>query len=201
MAEIERRNGESTWQVCAWDLESNYFQVASVVVRHVRNTRSGSYALTDERDIYELGANQASRRLRKCILAVIPGDVVDRAMEQCEKTLLGQSGKPLADQIQDMVAGWEPLGVTPVMLERRLQHNLSATTPNELAALRRLWVGIRDGATSVEKEFPAEVVAAENPMKEAAKRLADKSKPAATVTPTVTADGKLFESAGNAAEM
>ena len=44
------------------------------------------YAITDDRDIYELEANMSARRIRACILQMIPGDVTDAAVAACRKT-------------------------------------------------------------------------------------------------------------------
>ena len=54
---------------------------------HVRYSKKGKQILTDPRDIYEVVANNGARRLRACILGVIPGDVIEAAMEQCSITL------------------------------------------------------------------------------------------------------------------
>lgn len=54
-------------------------------VRHWRDTKSGGYALKDSRDIYEKVANDGARRLRACILAVIPADVVETAVKEALK--------------------------------------------------------------------------------------------------------------------
>ncbi len=75
-----------------WDLESNTRQTKIFQVRHVRDTKSGPKSLRDARDIYELVANQGARRVRACILGVIPGDIVDEALDEVNKTLkLGDS--------------------------------------------------------------------------------------------------------------
>ena len=82
--ELDRSKGESTVMAYAWDLETNTRQSRVFSVKHQRDTKDGSYALTEERDIYETIANHAARRIRACILALIPGDVIDAAMHQCE---------------------------------------------------------------------------------------------------------------------
>ena len=85
--EIEQRNGESTCEAFAWDMETNVRVAKSFKVSHIRHTRKGDTILTDPRDIYEMVANQGARRVRACILGVIPGDVVEDAVKQCETTL------------------------------------------------------------------------------------------------------------------
>jgi len=47
--------------------------------------------LEDPRDIYELTANMGARRLRACVLGIVPGDVVESAVDQCERTLTAKA--------------------------------------------------------------------------------------------------------------
>ncbi|MDT1904179.1 hypothetical protein FPK34_26285, partial [Acinetobacter baumannii] len=77
---LSSENGESTVEAFAWDVETNTRQTKVFQVPHIRYTRNGSKKLTDPRDIYELVANNGARRLRACILGVIPGDVIDDAV-------------------------------------------------------------------------------------------------------------------------
>lgn len=95
--ELEQRNGESTVEAYAWDLETNTRQKKIFQVRHKRVTKAKpqGYDLTDPRDIYELVANQGARRLRACILGIIPGDIVESAVNQCEQTLKANPAKNL----------------------------------------------------------------------------------------------------------
>ena len=78
--ELEQRNGVSQVMAYAWDLETNARQTKMFSVPHIRHTRRGDYPLTDPRDIYEMVANQAARRVRACILGIVPGDVVEAAV-------------------------------------------------------------------------------------------------------------------------
>ena len=87
LRELSQAGGESTVQAYAWDVETNTRREITFQVPHIRHTRQGSKRLEDPREIYELVANQGSRRLRACILAVIPGDVTEAAVSQCELTM------------------------------------------------------------------------------------------------------------------
>ena len=89
LRELSRKDGVSEMEAYAWDLETNTKSAQRFTVRHVRDTRQGQKVLTDERDIYELTANQGGRRLRARILAVIPPDLVDAAVEECRRTMAG----------------------------------------------------------------------------------------------------------------
>lgn len=151
--ELSNKAGESSVMAYAWDLETNTRRQMVFNVPHVRTTRSGSTLLTDPRDIYELIANQGARRVRACILGVIPGDVQDLAVAECEKTLKDGSGKPLEDRIRDMVIAFKDQGVTQAMLEARLQHPVAACTSANVVALSKIFLSIRDGISKREDWF------------------------------------------------
>lgn len=154
IVELEQRDGESQVMAFAWDLETNTRQTKVFTVPHERHTRNGVKDLTDPRDIYELVANQGARRLRACILGVIPGDIIDAAVRECHKTITNQSGgEPLSDRVRSMVVAFADQGVTQDMIEARLGHNLDATSEHELAGLRRVYTSIRDGMGSREQFF------------------------------------------------
>ena len=69
--ELENKDGMSTMEAACFDLESNTRIFKVFQVKHERQTRKGTTRLEDSRDIYELLANNGSRRLRACILAMI----------------------------------------------------------------------------------------------------------------------------------
>lgn len=155
ITELEQRPGESTVMSYAWDLETNTRQAKVFTVRHERFTRRGSHALHDPRDIYELVANQGARRLRACILGVIPGDIIDSAVAECEKTLDGKNEEPLADRIRKMVSAFAEYSVTQAMIERNLGHSADAMTELELRRMRKIYRTLRDNMASVEDYFGA----------------------------------------------
>lgn len=145
IVELEQRPGESVVMAYAWDLETNTRNVKTFTVKHERSARGGVSKLTDPRDIYEMTANQGARRLRACILGVIPGDVVEEAVRACEKTLAGDTKEPLADRLRRVVAAFSEQGVTVAMLEARLGHVIGAAGEVELVALRKIYTSLRDG--------------------------------------------------------
>lgn len=151
--ELEQRNGESTVMAFAWDLETNTRQTKIFAVKHERYTRDGAYKLEDPRDIYEMTANQGARRLRACILGVIPGDVVEAATAECQKTLATGSKEPLSDRVRKMVSAFGELGVTLAMIEGRLKHKLEATSEAEVVQLRKIFQSLKDGMAKREDFF------------------------------------------------
>lgn len=150
--ELSQSNGESTVEAFALDLETLTRRRMTFQVPHLRYSRKGIEKLTDPRDIYELVANNGARRLRSCILAVIPGDIVDAAMKQCDETLKNSGGAP-AEQIKQLVAAFSEIGVTAEMLTRKLNHKLDAVNMAEVLRLKKIYRGIRDGFTTAAVEF------------------------------------------------
>lgn len=145
--ELSRKEGVSEMQAFAWDLQTNTLVTQNFTVRHWRDTKSGGYALTDERDIYELTANQGARRLRGCIFGVLPSDLVRAAEDECKRTLAGNNEEPIKDRVRKLIGAFAKYGVTAAMIEDRLGHSLDATLPEEIADLRSIWNSLRDGAT------------------------------------------------------
>lgn len=145
--ELERKNGESTVMAYAWDLETNTRQSRVFTLKLQRDTRQGSYALTDERDIYELIANQAARRVRNCILSLIPGDVIDAAIRQCEVTMKNQAqGVPIEQRRADTVAAFAEYSIAPEMLAAFCQkQGVDFLDEADLKKLRRAYTSLRDG--------------------------------------------------------
>ena len=147
--ELERRidqsgKGVSIAESYCWDLETNTRQTKTFEVPHEMHTKKGTKRLTDPRDIYELVANNGARRLRACILGIIPGDVVDAAVAQCRATVAKGTGEPIEDRIRKMLLGFKDLGVTQEMIEKKLGHEISLTTPEEIADLTAVFQSIRD---------------------------------------------------------
>jgi hypothetical protein len=141
--EVERRDGYSECIAYSWDLETGYYDERQFHVRHWRDTKGGGYRVTDERDIYEMIANMGQRRKRAVLLAVIPGDVVEAAVQQCEETLHTQADTS-PEAIRKMVDAFAALGVTKEQIEARCQRRLEAIRPAQIVMLRRIYVSLKD---------------------------------------------------------
>lgn len=152
LIELDRTDGESSVMAYCWDLETNVKRTIVFQVRHVRDTKQGSKKLTDERDIYELVANMGARRMRACILNVIPGDIVEEALAQCNKTL--SSGvEPIRDRARKMCNAFHLIGVDVPMIEAYLGHKLENIIEDELNNLRSIYTSIKDGHAKREDYF------------------------------------------------
>lgn len=154
ITELEQKNGESQVMAYAWDLETNSRQVKIFSVPHIRSTKKGNVPLTDPRDIYEMVANQGARRLRSCILGIIPGDVVDAAVNECQKTLSEGNKKPLIDRVRDGIRLFEEkFSVTQEMIEKYIGCKSSAFSENDMIRLNNVYRALRDGMASREDYF------------------------------------------------
>lgn len=142
-SELNTSPNEITVQAFAWDLESNVRNVKVFTVKNKRFTKSGSYDLTDPRDIYENMANQASRRLRACILAAIPSEIVDEAVQVCEKTLK-LNVKVTPDKIKSLLEKFNALNVTQEMLEQKIQRRIDSITAMHMVQLGNIYRSITD---------------------------------------------------------
>ena len=150
--ELSSENGESTVEAFAWDVETNTRQTKVFQVPHIRYTRQGTKKLTDPRDIYELVANNGARRLRACILGVIPGDVVDAAVDQCEKTIHA-SADTSPEGVQKLIKAFEQFGVSKEDIESFIQRRVDAITPANVVSLRKIFTSLRDGMSSAKDWF------------------------------------------------
>lgn len=157
---LEQSAKESTVMAYCWDLETNYRETKVFTVQHVREMKKGSYLLTDSRDIYETIANHAVRRERSCILSVIPQDIVDAAVGQCNATLSslpgdGKNGKiTKEDAVRDIISRfYENYGVSKDMLETYIGRKAEAFTIQSVNRLRGVYTALQDGTASVEQYF------------------------------------------------
>lgn len=147
VVELARREGFSEVKAFAMDLETGYQDEKVFQVAHIRDTKQGGKALKDERDIYEHLANVAARRKRACILAIIPPDVVEAALKQCELTMTAKLD--INDEfIKSLLESFAQIGVSKEMIEKRIQRKMEALTPALAIQLRRIRSSVKDGMSA-----------------------------------------------------
>jgi hypothetical protein len=157
----DRVRHESEILTWAWDMEGNHRVERKIIVPHVRNSNYGDKVLTDVRDVYELLANNAARRLRECIKDVLPPWYVDRARKTLLATLEHGGGVPLAERRAIAVSLFaDKHGVTQQQLEARLERPSSQWTVLDLAKLSTVNSALNQGRSTVADEFPPERIRA-----------------------------------------
>lgn len=153
--ELEQKSGESIVESFALDMETNVRQVKVFTVKHIRHTKKGSYALDDPREIYEMTANQGARRLRSCILGIIPGDIVEAAVDECEKTMKAKAdtGPEATKKLLDAFIG---LSVTKDQIEKRIQRRIDTITSAQIVSLKKIYNSLKDGMSTPSDWFEVE---------------------------------------------
>lgn len=142
--ELEQRDGESVMQSYAWDLETNARKNMVFVVPHVREVGGGTRSLSSPRDVYELTANQGSRRTRACLLGVIPDDLADKVRQKVEETLL-KIAAPTPERIEKMVAFFAGYGIEKSQIEDVVQRKMDALKPVHVVRLMKIANSLKDG--------------------------------------------------------
>lgn len=138
----------------SYDMESNVQAERIFYVSNFRFTRSGQYQMTDPRDIYENIANHASRRIRACILEIIPADVIEYAMECCDRTIK-QNIKITPETLDKLCAAFADFGVTKIQIEAKIQRNLSSIGTAQYIQLRNIYTSLKDGIAKADECFPS----------------------------------------------
>lgn len=96
--------------------------------------------------------------MRACILGVIPGDVVEAAVKQCEETLINGEEKPIIDLVRDMAAIFQKeFGVPLNAIEKYIGCGSEAFSMRDLVRLRKVYSSIRDGMAKREDYFELSV--------------------------------------------
>lgn len=151
--ELSQKDGESEMEAYCWDMETNTISSQTFVVAHVRDTKTGKKKLTEQRDIYENNANMAGRRLRARILAILPPDLVEKAIAECRKTLAGNNDTPITDRIKKMVVAFEKFGVKVEDIEKRLDRKIDTMTADDISEYIGIYNSLKDGGSSVSDWF------------------------------------------------
>jgi len=165
------RHDVTVCQAWCWDLETNMKKKIEFNVPHIRDTKKGTITLTDQRDIYELTANMASRRQRNCMEAVIPGDVIEAAKNKCRNTMATKVD--IIKARDEITQGLGKHGVQVAAIEKRIQKKISAMSGLQYVQLKNILNSLNDGM-SVPSDWFEDIL---NPEK-IAKEQKEASKPA-----------------------
>lgn len=152
--ELNTTDGLSEMMAYAWDLETNVRRSMIFSVKHERDTKNGKVELNDNRDIYELIANMGARRVRACILGVIPGDIVDEAVAACQDTLNNGEKKTIDDSIKNMLSNFETrFRISRQQIENYIGYPTSSFDVEDLTKLRGVYNSLKDGSAKREDYF------------------------------------------------
>ena len=149
---LDRKAGTSMMQAYALDLENNTSVERTFEVRHVRSAKKTVYPITDEREIYELEANQAQRRVRSCITALVDVDILDLAEETVKATLSANVDTSPAG-VQKILEAFKKFNVNKAMIEAKIQRDLNSITASQMVDLRSVYNSLKDSMSTVETWF------------------------------------------------
>ena len=151
--ELSQMEGRSEMEAFAWDLETNTISSQTFTNPHKREVKGVMQSLTSLRDIYEVNANNAARRLRARILAILPNYLVEDAIAECKRTLLGKTDEPLIDRVRKMIVAFEKFGVTQEMIEIRLGRKVNTMNADDLVDYTGIYNSLKDGMSKVSDWF------------------------------------------------
>lgn len=154
--ELSQDADKSEMQAYAWDMETNTISVQNFTSPHRREVNKKMVALTTDRDIYEINANMGARRLRSRILAILPTDYVDAAIEQCKQTLAGKADEPLIDRVKKLVVAFGKYGVTPELIEKRIGRSLETMTADDFVDFTGIFNALKNGESKVSEWFDSD---------------------------------------------
>lgn len=148
-----------------------------------------------------------SKQLRTLALRLLPGDILEEAMETVIETLAKQDAEDPARARKNLVDAFDRFGVKPSELRDYLGHDLDGITPKELQELRAVATSLRDGDAKwkevldhkLASRAPATDAKATN-LKDRAKQKAAEGK-APTAAKEHDADGVVIERDPNTGEI
>lgn len=150
---LAQGQGRTIIEAYAIDLENNINRSTTFEVKHWRDTKKGGYALKDERDIFEVCSNNAMRRVRACIEGLIPRDVIDMALEACERTSTNSVDSSPAG-IAKLLGAFAAFGVNRAMIENLFGGlKVESFKAPQIVSLRKKHASIKDGMGAVEDFF------------------------------------------------
>lgn len=152
---IQREEKSTLCKAYAWDLENNIRVERNFIAEHTREAKGKTYPLTSDRDIYEKVASEASRRVRACILEVIPGDITDYAVDLCHRTV-ENNVKITPEVIDTLLSSFSKFGVSKKQLEAFIQRNINTISSNNYLRLKDIYASLRDGIATPDDFFKRE---------------------------------------------
>lgn len=146
----------------ASDLETNSRvemedKFAKLVQRKNKKTSVVEWVTPDERDLRELINRRGAILVRNALLQLLPPDLVDDALTECRETMrkaaAGAFAKDKQSAIKALALAFDALGVSVEMLEKRLGHELTLISDDEVVELRGIYQSLKDGISKRAEYF------------------------------------------------
>lgn len=117
----------------------------------VLGTRLNSYGDTvyilraTEDDMLVKEAARVSKAIRTLGLRLLPGDILEEAMEEAKATLRNAAAKDPEGERKKILDAFAERGIQPSDVKGYLGKDIAQVTPDDLVELRALYAAIRDG--------------------------------------------------------
>lgn len=154
--ELKADNESTTYEAFAIDLETNVRASRIFTVKHGRYTKKNGFTkVSDPRDIYEVVMSHGARRLRACILEIIPQDIIEEALEICNRTLQSLYAKEPIEQRRKAMFDFfkEQFKVSPEAIGKRYLKAPDALNNHDLLELKKVAQSLRDGMSKAADWF------------------------------------------------
>lgn len=155
--------GQSETLAWAWDLETNVRISNTFIAPHMREAGNTARRVKSMRDIYEVVTNQGNRRMRACILKMLPSWYTLQAEAALRETLRGKvDADNLASEIGEALAGFaNRYSVGQQQLEHKAGKPVEKWNADDLVQLRILWDTLDRREITAAEAFPEAKVTAE----------------------------------------
>jgi hypothetical protein len=138
-----------------------------------------------------------SKAVRTLALRLLPGDVVDAAMDTAEATMSTKDAQDPDAAKKSLLASFASLEIMPSELEQYLGHATDRINPAELKTLRKIFVAVSNGETTWEQVMQnAAEGSTESAQSVADKKVADQEAKQGTAKSEKPAEGTMDRQAG-----
>lgn len=153
-------------QVMVTDLESNTtYPMEITIVKTIERKSSAGYEVVSSRtnkqnqtiyivkatddDLLNKQNSQISKALRNSVLRLAPGDLLDECFDAIQESLSKADKSDPKGQIKKLSAAFYEIGVSAKMIAEFLgMPTLENVAPEQLAVLRTIYTGLKEGETS-----------------------------------------------------
>ena len=150
VTDIERNTSSSTEVTIEKTVERSSAKDGRTPISSRKNSYGGEvFTLpATEDEMRAKTASAVSKALRTVGLRVIPGDIVEEAMDQVIAVQNNEDAKDPTATRRKIADYFVKLGVTPEALAQYLGHTIDTVSPAELADLRAIGQALSDGETT-----------------------------------------------------
>lgn len=176
--DIESNTSFSTDITVQKTVERRFVKEGQTVLSSRRNSNGDIVHLVEatEDDMLTKSGNAISKAMRNNILRLIPGDIIEDCLAQCQQTLAGKVKEDPDAARKKLLDAFGFFGVLPQQIGEYLGHEPSALSTAELDDLRKQYTAVKTGESSWPQimQAKAEALGKEAGAQTAAKTAAEK---------------------------